>query len=313
MNRPRAGRSVLLLAGTLLLVALSSCRSTASLPTPFPDELQEFVQVGEHTLPIYCQGNGEPTIILENGDGGYPWDSDDDLSRFSHLGRVCRYLRVGTYDPPSEVRTVKDQVHDLHALLSQVGVPGPYVLVGQAKGGLHLVLYAQEYPEEVIGLVCIECLAPTFRSELRERVEALNGEVPFWFKDSYDEWVYASDWEKTREMINVFASIDQALEVTSLGDCPMIVLTAGRELVEWTNQWEQAFADAWLSSQEALARLSEQSRLEIVPDVTHLSIVHSSAVDDAVAEIYLAAKQRLKPGLRSGGFVSASIVLHGMQ
>jgi pimeloyl-ACP methyl ester carboxylesterase len=58
------------------------------------------------------------------------------------------------------VRTVQDSVDDLHALLGQAGVPGPYVLVGHSVGGLIVRLYASAYPDDVSGLVLADGQPP---------------------------------------------------------------------------------------------------------------------------------------------------------
>ena len=48
-----------------------------------------------------------------------------------------------------------DQVKELHALLAQTGVPGPYILVGHSIAGYNMLLFTDQYPKEVVGLVCV--------------------------------------------------------------------------------------------------------------------------------------------------------------
>lgn len=258
--------------------------------TPSPDEINEIVQVGEYRMPIHCLGQGEPTIILVDGDQFVPWDGNS-LKRFSRLGRVCSYKRVGFLDEPPEIRTVRDQVHDLHNLLTIVGESGPYVLVGVSRAGLHLLLFTQEYPDEVAGLVFAECQPPTYFSLLRERLGQEKPDDPDWVKEFRSDITVGWDYTTHEEKTDILASTNQAMEVTSLGDRPIVVLVAGEELV-WADEWEKIFSDTWLESQTALSRLSENSRIEIVQDFSHEDIVFSKAVDKAVEEVYLAVKQR---------------------
>ncbi|MBI5943542.1 MAG: alpha/beta hydrolase [Chloroflexi bacterium] len=258
--------------------------------TPLSVEINEIIQVGEYRMPIHCLGQGEPTIILVDGDNFVPWDGNS-LKRFSRLGRVCSYKRAGLLNEPTEIRTVRDQVHDLHNLLTIAGERGPYVLVGVSRAGLHLLLFTQEYPDEVVGLVFIECQPPTYYSLLRERLGQEKADDPDWVKEFRSEITVGWDYTKHEEKTDILASTNQAMEVTSLGDRPVVVLVAGDELT-WTDEWEKVFSDAWLESQTALNQLSENSRIEIVPDFSHKDIVFSSAVDRAVEEVYLAVKHR---------------------
>jgi pimeloyl-ACP methyl ester carboxylesterase len=41
-------------------------------------------------------------------------------------------------------------------LLINADVPGPYVLVGHSAGGMHIQVYASQYPDEVAGLVLVD-------------------------------------------------------------------------------------------------------------------------------------------------------------
>lgn len=71
--------------------------------------------------------------------------------------RVCSYDRAGLgwSDPSPEPRTVQNIVDELHALLHQVNINGPYVLVGHSFGGYTVRVYAKEYPDEVAGIVLV--------------------------------------------------------------------------------------------------------------------------------------------------------------
>src|SRR5262249_54507478 len=58
--------------------------------------------------------------------------------------------------PVPQPSTPRNAVADLHALLTAVRVPGPYVLVGWSYGGPIARLYASTYPHNVSGLVLVD-------------------------------------------------------------------------------------------------------------------------------------------------------------
>ena len=57
-------------------------------------------------------------------------------------------------------RTGAEVVAELHDLLANAGVPGPYVLVGHSLGGLFNLLYARTHPDQVVGLVMVDATPP---------------------------------------------------------------------------------------------------------------------------------------------------------
>ena len=57
-------------------------------------------------------------------------------------------------------RTAGRIADELHRMLRQGAVPGPYVLVGHSYGGLVMRLYASRHAEDVAGLVLIEPAIP---------------------------------------------------------------------------------------------------------------------------------------------------------
>ena len=47
-------------------------------------------------------------------------------------------------------------MEELHTLLKNAGIPGPYILVGHSFGGMNVRLYANMYPNEVAGIVLVD-------------------------------------------------------------------------------------------------------------------------------------------------------------
>ncbi len=114
------------------------------------------------SLYIYCQGTGSPTIVLE-GDFGHTVSVMGKLQeKLAARTTTCAYDRAGLSfsDSAPKPRTAKDVVDDLHALLAASAVPGPYLLVGNSFGGLSVQLYARTFPDQVVGVVALDPVAP---------------------------------------------------------------------------------------------------------------------------------------------------------
>src|SRR5688572_19831780 len=147
---------------TLIVGAAGSPRAAPAqdaTPAAAGGSQAQMVDVSGRSLLLECQGEGSPTVILEAG--RFPsteWSAV--LAETSQFTRVCRYDRANTgdSDPAPLPRTGQDVAADLHALLTAANVPGPYVLVGEALGGLYVRLYAAAYPEDVVGMVLAEAV-----------------------------------------------------------------------------------------------------------------------------------------------------------
>jgi pimeloyl-ACP methyl ester carboxylesterase len=133
---------------------------------------------GGRRLFLRCTGSGGPTVVFDNG---LTVDWYDLQNQLSPLTRVCSYDParqagpLGRSDPAPGPRTGLDRVRDLHALLAAAHVPGPYVLVGHSNGGLFGLLYASQYPEQVVGMVLIDGVHPDYH---RRSIEVAKQFVP---------------------------------------------------------------------------------------------------------------------------------------
>ncbi len=96
---------------------------------------------------LECRGTGSPTVVLVAGLRGSAedWSISNTsapavFSEVAKFTRVCGYDRPGTpvgekpsrSDPAPQPATAGDAVADLHALLTDAGEAGPYVLAGHS-------------------------------------------------------------------------------------------------------------------------------------------------------------------------------------
>jgi pimeloyl-ACP methyl ester carboxylesterase len=118
------------------------------------------VDVGGHRLHLLCEGMGSPTVILETGLPGLP------LEFLSHVHtgvaaftRVCSYERagIGWSDPGPAPRSGRQIARELHTLLTHAGIEPPFVLVAASFGGHYIRLFADQYPDDVAGMVFVDC------------------------------------------------------------------------------------------------------------------------------------------------------------
>ena len=140
--------------------------STAGARPPL-DVVEGSFDVGGHSLFMRCEGSGSPTVVYLHGsinDGNFiPRNS---ASSFAQLlaseHRTCIYDRrnVGDSDTVDAVQLPQDALRDLHRLLDAAGIDAPYVLVGASFGGMLAYLYANEHPDDVVGMVLLDSMFP---------------------------------------------------------------------------------------------------------------------------------------------------------
>ncbi len=144
---------LLLLAGSgLAYQSVSEAKDKRQVPP-----LGQMVDVGGYRLHLVCTGQGSPAVVLESGLGGPALQWALVQGRLEKTRKVCSYDRAGLgwSDVGPAPRTSQQMVNELHTLLHNAGVQGPYVLVGHSLGGFNVRLFAHEYPGETAGLVLV--------------------------------------------------------------------------------------------------------------------------------------------------------------
>ena len=118
----------------------------------------QLVDIGGRRINLHCTGAGGPTIILMAGIFSWSvvWYKTQPV--IAQKTRVCAFDRAayGFSDPASRPQIISEVVEDLHKALQTGSIPGPYVLVGHSLGGLEARIYAQRWPEEVVGMVLVD-------------------------------------------------------------------------------------------------------------------------------------------------------------
>ena len=252
----------LLIFLVVVLVAGSIYQTTASASdlTKFPPP-GELYEVGNYRLHLFCTGEGSPTVILEAGAGNPSIGWSVVQSEIEGFTRVCSYDRpgFGWSDPPASPLSREQVAILLHDLLRAAHVSGPYILVGHSAGGEYIRAYTRQYSSEVLGMVFVDSSheSETLRYPAKfltfNRYQLMTQKIcqvlsPFGLVRLIKLWssflpqaltatdigksltstLYRSGYCKAAYAeAAVLGSPGQSGELDSLGDLPLIVLSAG--------------------------------------------------------------------------------------
>jgi pimeloyl-ACP methyl ester carboxylesterase len=220
------------------------------------------------------------------------------------LTRFCFYDRAGlgkSDQPLTRGRTSQDMVDDLHTLLTDANIPGPYVLVSHSAAGFIARLYADQYPDDVVGMVLVDSSHP---DQWARWLSLLPPESP-------DESEAVKEYRRhvtTRadhlmhmdpEFWDMDTSGAQVRATGPLGNIPLVVLTQDvndldRSLGElkmrfgsdFPPELAESIGQEWLRMQKELAELSSNSTHIIVEGTGHnIPDEKPDAVVDAILQV----------------------------
>ncbi len=283
------------------------------------------VDVGDHRLHIDCAGSGRPTVVLEPG-LGEPSTAMAWIARgVAHTSRVCVYDRAGRgwSDSASTPQDGAAVATDLHTLLDRAGEPGPYVLAGHSAGGLYVLNFARLYPDQTAGVVLLDSMHPdqyeripawpafyeTFRRASavlptlarlgigRVTAQLAHDDLP---QPELDQQrALASTPRHYRSLRDEFSELRtamrQAAQLTSLGDRPLVIVTA-----------QKGAQDGWAAAQDDLATLSTNVEHRELPDATHGMVVEDERTAAVATDAIADAVEAVRSGHCLAGAASSS-------
>jgi pimeloyl-ACP methyl ester carboxylesterase len=307
MRRQLRGRGRWLVGGliaALLLIAVAGGLTTVGTAiTPRAAASGQLVDVGGRSLYLECTGAGSPAVILQAGLGNSATAWERIAPIVAESTTVCAYDRAG-HNRSDEAPGPQDGVavaKDLHDLLAKAGIQGPYVIVGHSSGGPYIRDYFASYPHDVLGMVFLDSQPSDAFTALPEypafyrsyslfagiapSIARLGLLGPILGVSAREATVAAA--RRGRDEVRALPTVlDQAAAMTSIGDRPLIVISAA-----------PGDQPGWMEAQARLAGISTNS-VQRVLDATHESVILG---DDAPASAQ--AILDVQAAVRGGGRV----------
>jgi pimeloyl-ACP methyl ester carboxylesterase len=251
---------------------------------PAPGRL---LSVGQHRLHIFSQGSDGPTVVIEQG-AGEPstlwWPIQQKIAAFA---RVCTYDRAGYLwsEPAGPGRSVGDRAEELHSLLTNAQIPGPYLLVGHSYGGLIIRQFALRYPRDTAGLVLVdtpdelalcEPEVQKFYARVRLFTKILETASRFGLPRLLSHiprlrdgvvFVRPKEYAAAADDLASLRKLDSSASIPgALGELPIVIITHGQRFpgpFALLEKW-------WGASQQRLALLSSQSTVFTAEESNHM-------------------------------------------
>jgi pimeloyl-ACP methyl ester carboxylesterase len=295
-----------LIAGLMVCCSLSS--ESAPKPSTTMDAtsaIERDVDIGGRTLHLATYGHGSPAVIVEAGLGepaveSATWSSV--ITNVAKTSTVCVYDRAGlgkSSAVTNGVRTTRNIVDDLHALLIKADIRPPYILVGHSLGCFAVRLYAGRYPQEIAGVVLVDSSYPDQWPKLLAALPPESSSEPKSLKNARTFFAgRETDPNNNPEHLDLAVSSREVGMVTNLGNMPLIVLSHSHgwsidpnlpkdvsDKIE--QQWEQ-----W---QNELCQLSTQSSHQTALKAGHyIQQDEPQLVIDAILKLESTAKSKTR-------------------
>jgi pimeloyl-ACP methyl ester carboxylesterase len=275
----------------------------------------QLVDVGGYRLHINCTGTGSPTVVIDAGWGDWSTGWGFVQPEVAKTTRVCTYDRAGTgwSEAGPLPRDAVQYAKELHTLLQNADIPGPYVMVGHSLGGFPVRVFVHDYASEIAGIVLIDSMTPQQFTPSPTEVQSPSGSQPQPFSlpavlarfgvvrllakplglaplTAPDEKAYYSRLVRPQnvqayisEGQGMTAAGAEASAVKTFGDLPLIVLTARLNKMP-----------GWQEGQTELLQLSSNS-LQLFADSDHnIQFEKPDAAVAAIARMVEQIRQAVK-------------------
>ncbi len=159
--RRKAGALALAVVGVAAAGAGCRGKSARQQAIPAPGKLIDVEGTRLH-LHVAGEGSAAPTVVLEAGMASMSSNWGWVRRSLASDGLVVTYDRAGLgwSDPAWVPVDAASSAEMLHAALVSAHVAPPYVLAGHSYGGMVTRMYADLFPDEVMGMVLVDSSHP---------------------------------------------------------------------------------------------------------------------------------------------------------
>jgi pimeloyl-ACP methyl ester carboxylesterase len=141
----------------LSLVVIAGIALNAGSCTATPSDSASVIVDGR-SVAYRVLGSGDPVVVMLAGLGDGMDSFEDVAPDIARVATVIIYDRAG-YGGSAAASSPRDAEavdRELSGLLAQIGVRGPYVLLGHSVGGLYAEYIAAKHGDQVTGLILEE-------------------------------------------------------------------------------------------------------------------------------------------------------------
>jgi pimeloyl-ACP methyl ester carboxylesterase len=282
----------------------------------FPAQGQT-VSVGDHSLNVRSKGNGGPLVVFESGldqGGAMVWGKVQEQTAM--FTSTVSYDRAGIMwsERGSNPKTCEAMADELYELLDKSDKKGPYILVGHSLAGYILRSFIAKHTAEIAGIVFVEAAHPDQWNRLPPelittvpprwvvRLASNVGAVRLYMPSGYPgvpkedplnvivgAYMPVSLPATVEESENVRLLADEAAEIRSFGDIPLIVITGTGEnrKEEFPSEaLAKTFVSLWSPMQEDLLKMSTRSKHVLAAKSGHfVMLAQPDVVVEAIKEL----------------------------
>lgn len=129
----------------------------------------KMIEVNDHNIHVYAEGNGEETLVFMSG-GGTSSPMLDFKSLYILLSdeyniAVVEKAGYGFSEVTDSKRDINTILSETREALKKSGVEGPYILFPHSMSGIEALYWAQKYPGEVRAIIGLDMAVPEMYKE----------------------------------------------------------------------------------------------------------------------------------------------------